>query len=630
MNFNTIAMIISALPSLISIVKELLKREVLGTKDDKNATGSKLGTIVDMKFKDKSNPLKISNEDLNRHVFICGTTGSGKTTTVFNIIKNVNVPFLVIDPEDKREYRNLFGEEAFQNKNLNIFTLGGKDSPISINPFYFQRGVDINTHINTISSILVMAFATEAAIPEMIRKIISLAYINKGWILSESRHPFLSESEYLSKEGNFYFPTMQDLLESLDEAALSLRKGEGISEMEVSYIGAIKARLESLCSGQFGNTFNTYNCLPIETILRENTIIELADIGHDTDVKALAIGIILMFIREYIGVDRNKSEGLKNLLVLEEAHILLESHSTDKQSSQGNSRGKTLEFLCSMLTTCRGLGMGVVVAEQSPTRLDSNVIKNTNTIIAHKVNESNDSSCIVSHLGITDAKDREAICKLLTDLPPGVALCKKPSNSEEFKPVLCKIEKVGISDSRVNIADLMDKKAVRYAYSMKLDTFSNEFLKENERELFIDRIIYTLCVCEEFNFEHYVSVAKENLHRLLDNKTLYNDDVTLCEYIAYLFCRKLSKCCKLPLGFFAFVQQTYLHPNREGYRKMNESFSYALNCDLKTFVITQLCNIVIISNNMTTEDEVATTVANLLFPIGKETERMPQEIYERL
>lgn len=630
MNPKTIELIISAIILLISSipgVKDLFKKGVLGTKDDKNATGSELGTIVDMKFKGKSNPLRISYADLNRHVFVCGNTGSGKTTTVFNILKNVDVPFLVIDPEEKKEYRKLIGEEKFQKKNLNIFTVGGSESPISLNPFYIQRGIDINTHINTICSILTTAFASDAAIPELIRKAIHTAYINKGWNLSENRHSFLSESEYLSREGNFYFPTMEDVLEAVKESASS--QNNETSRMGKEYIDAITYRLESLCYGQLGNTFNTYNCLPIHTLLNENTIIELADIGSDTETKALAIGIILMFIREYIRIESNKSNGLEHLLVLEEAHILLESHFTGKQSDQGNPKGKTLEFLRDMFTTSRGFGVGIIVAEQSPTRLDNNIIKNTNTIIAHKVNESNDSSCITNHLGITNAENKETICNLLTHLPPGVALCNKPS-IEKFKPVLCKIERVEISDSLVNIANLMAKKEIRYAYSMKLDTFSNEFLKGNERELFIDRIIYTLCVCEESNFEHYVSVVKENLHRLLDNKTLYNDDATLCEYIAYLFCRKLSKCCKLPIGFLAFVQQTYLHPNRENYRKMNESFSYALDCDLKTFVITQLRNIVIITNNMTTEDEVTTTVANLLFPIGKETERMPQEIYERL
>jgi len=40
-------------------------------------------------------PFVLSEADLNKHTFVCGITGSGKTTTVKGILKNCSKPFMV-------------------------------------------------------------------------------------------------------------------------------------------------------------------------------------------------------------------------------------------------------------------------------------------------------------------------------------------------------------------------------------------------------------------------------------------------------------------------------------------------------------------------------------------------------
>jgi len=48
----------------------------------------------------------LAPEDLAKHLFVCGLTGSGKTTTVKELLTKAPVPFLVLESA-KRDYRKL-------------------------------------------------------------------------------------------------------------------------------------------------------------------------------------------------------------------------------------------------------------------------------------------------------------------------------------------------------------------------------------------------------------------------------------------------------------------------------------------------------------------------------------------
>ena len=61
----------------------------------------------------------LDKESLDKHLFITGVTGSGKTTTCQNILVDSGLPFLVIEPA-KTEYRILSGKY----EDLLVFTLG--------------------------------------------------------------------------------------------------------------------------------------------------------------------------------------------------------------------------------------------------------------------------------------------------------------------------------------------------------------------------------------------------------------------------------------------------------------------------------------------------------------------------
>ena len=76
---------------------------------------------------------------LTKHALIAGSTGSGKTTTVLEILRQLwldhHIPFLVIEPvnSDANDYRRLLGEPGFED--AQIWTIGDEN----VRPLRFNR-----------------------------------------------------------------------------------------------------------------------------------------------------------------------------------------------------------------------------------------------------------------------------------------------------------------------------------------------------------------------------------------------------------------------------------------------------------------------------------------------------------
>jgi predicted NACHT family NTPase len=92
----------------------------------------------------------IDRKNLDKHLFVTGVTGSGKTTTCQKILIDSNLPFLIIEPA-KTEYRIL--TKRFDD--LMVFTLG-KDfvTPFRLNPFEFFEHESITSRVDMIKASL--------------------------------------------------------------------------------------------------------------------------------------------------------------------------------------------------------------------------------------------------------------------------------------------------------------------------------------------------------------------------------------------------------------------------------------------------------------------------------------------
>jgi DNA helicase HerA-like ATPase len=103
---------------------------------DDNGRDFVLGKVFSM-GKENDTEVRLDRDSLTMHTFITGSTGSGKSNTVYEILnqlKNVyNIPFLVIEPA-KGEYKNVLG----QFPDVEVYGTNPKKSALlKINPFRF-------------------------------------------------------------------------------------------------------------------------------------------------------------------------------------------------------------------------------------------------------------------------------------------------------------------------------------------------------------------------------------------------------------------------------------------------------------------------------------------------------------
>ena len=414
------------------------------------------------------------DEDLNKHTFVCGMTGGGKTNSVKALLLGLDKPFMVIEPA-KREYRNI-------KKEVDVYTLGRPEIKcIKLNPFYILPGINPQQHIDMLKDLFSASFAFYGPMPYIVEKCLYRIYEKKGWNLTLGFHPELvntkSQDDFFSqdviqrqygvKAHKFLFPTMQDLKDEVDYYIENEMTYEG--EVKGNIRGAIKARIDSLCVGTKGFMFNTHETTDFDALLKKNVVLELEGLADDAD-KAFTLGLLIIYVDEYRQVKQavDSSKGLKHILVIEEAHRLLKNVSTESNEDIGNPKGKAVEHFTNMLAEMRSYGQGVIVAEQIPTKLAPDVIKNSSNKIIHRIVARDDQDVIANTIGVYPD---DAI--YLGNLKTGYALCHKEGM---VQPVIVKISEVesdNVLDKKLYDSDLENK-----MFSINKSIIENNLSKE--------------------------------------------------------------------------------------------------------------------------------------------------------
>ena len=420
--------------------------------------GHPLGHVCDHGRPLEGVDVRLGPTDLAKHLFVCGLTGAGKTTTVKEILAASDVPFLVLESA-KRDYRQLLGCPSLEGR-LRIYTPGDTSiAPLRLNPFHIMPGVSAGVHIDYLKAIFNASFSLYGPMPYIVEQCLHNIYQKRGWDLTTGTHPQLSdpygqpdEQRYGEKESRCYFPTLLDLRDEVQEYVRSRLDYRG--ELSDNIRTAIITRLGSLAVGSKGQLFNSSEPLDIENLLAHPTVLELDALSDDDD-KAFVAGLLLTFISEYRQTkdparnlyDIRQRSQLQHMLVIEEAHRLLKNVTQERQSEHlGNPRGKAVEFFANVISEMRSMGQGVAVVEQIPSKLLPDVIKNTNTKIVHRLVSRDDQALLASTLGL---EEHEAI--YLTSLRTGHALYEKEGMQ---RPIEVKIKQTPhsrrVSDDKVH------------------------------------------------------------------------------------------------------------------------------------------------------------------------------------
>lgn len=415
----------------------------------------------------KSTRVKLSKEELTKHTFITGSTGVGKSNTIYKLLSSLGeqkVKFLVIEPA-KGEYKEVLG------KRKGVTTYGTnpelKDIELlKINPFRFPPSIHVLEHMDRIIEIFNVCWPMYAAMPAILKDAVERSYILAGWNLETSENRFSSE----------LFPTFNDVVKQIK---VVLAESDYSDDNKGDYTGSLVTRLKSLTNGINGLIF-TSDDLPDEKLFDSNVIVDLSRVGS-TETKSLIMGLLVLKLQEHRMDQRaNHSElnsDLKHITVLEEAHNLLRRTSTEQSSEGSNLLGKSVEMLANSIAEMRTYGEGFVIADQSPGLLDMSVIRNTNTKIIMRLPDFSDRELVGKSAGMSDNQIGE-----LSRIERGVAAI---SQSDWLEPVLCMVDKYEVdgepfATEMISSSDENEKNS-NVEYSLLECIMNNEIYRKGDR-----------------------------------------------------------------------------------------------------------------------------------------------------
>jgi hypothetical protein len=378
----------------------------------------------------------VSLDQLTRHAFVAGLTGSGKTNTLMHLLGQAaaaGLPFLVIEPA-KTEYRELLGREEFGSR-VRVFTIGREHvSPLRLNPFDVPPGVDVATHLDLLKAVFMGSFALWIPLPQILEQCLVDLYTERGWDFAAGpTNPDGSDARPV--------PTLGDLVEAVERTVPALGyKAESTQEITA----ALTTRLNALRRGTRGLMLDVEQSVPMGEILSAPTMLELEGLGDDAD-KAFVMGLVLTRLYEHRRAEqaaalaasaRDRSVAapsgrLRHIVVVEEAHRLLTASKKSTDSWTADPQGAFSDTFGQMLSEVRAYGQAVIVADQVPVRLAPDVLKNTNLKIIHRLVAGEDRAAVAGAMSMSESQSTQ-----LSVFPPGRAAV---FSEGDYTPVIVQV-----------------------------------------------------------------------------------------------------------------------------------------------------------------------------------------------
>lgn len=386
-------------------------------------------TVGKLKTSSKEDTIGFSLQDLAKHMLVVGTPGSGKTTFSVGLLdklwKEHHIPFLVIEPA-KNEYRSLVQSIP----DLQVFTPGKNFiSPFVFNPFVPPKNVKLETYKSTLKTAFAAGVSMTTPLDKIFEESINNCYSDFRWL----------DTYTVDDKGKNF--NITDFIKCFQQTFDDI--GYTGDAKNIGRAGVV--RLKSLV-----NLFDNYFSIPIEDILQKPTVIELAAI-ENSDQKALIISLLLLSILAYVNANYVGEGGLKNVILLEEAHVLLDAESNAGEGAANPS--KIAQGLVKrMLAEIRSYGVSLIIADQSPRKVTTDVVALTDMKVVFRLVEAEDKKIIADSMNMSELQTQR-----LARLKPGESFFffNKLEDPEEVITPDYRLEnKISISLNDESIKDL--------------------------------------------------------------------------------------------------------------------------------------------------------------------------------
>lgn len=330
--------------------------------------------------------LKYPIELLNKHAFICGVPGSGKTYTMLHMVTELHknkIPFMVMEPA-KKEYRAIYnyGKEMFDimlfSPHMNTLF------PLRVNMMEFPEGITLSEHINVLMNVFESTFELGGPVYNLLDKSIGLAYEKYGW------------NEYNENDGSREYPCLEELRDIFTE---QVEKTTYNGNFKGDLKSFLNVRLEGLMRRDAGEVFNVKkSTIKPEDWISKSSIIEMEDMGEKN--RNFLTLLLCNYIREELKIikKKNADDANKNpnhVIFIEEAHNVI-ANTAEQSGSNINPKISATKFIVDMLAEVRALRESIVIADQLPSSMAQEVMKNTGLKIALRMSSQDEREYISS------------------------------------------------------------------------------------------------------------------------------------------------------------------------------------------------------------------------------------------
>lgn len=401
---------------------------------------------------------------LKKHAFVCGVPGAGKTNTMLHLCytlwKKCNVPFLVLEPA-KKEYRALAQTDI---DDLIVFSpSSGSKFPMAINPFEFPKGLSLAEHIQNLMDVFEGAFPLTPPLPALLDRAIEGIYRVHGWDTDDVN------------DGKKEYPTISELYSRLE---YELKHTDYDGEVRGNMKSALEMRIGGLLRRDLGNVFDvSVSSLRPEELVEYPIIVEMESLG--TGPSNFMTLMICTLIREVLKANPKGDDmrAVRHVVFIEEAHNLIANATGESVAGDANPKVAATNYIVKMLAEVRALREGIIIADQLPTAMAPEVLKNTGLKIVHRLTAQDDRE-IVGSMMSANGNQIESIATYM----PGDALI---SYEGLLRPFKLKITEFDLKDAPTTdkLYDLMSvRKLQRHiskeTFSIRVEKNKTKWIKE--------------------------------------------------------------------------------------------------------------------------------------------------------